>query len=395
MLTMIGASEAHGLVLQHARPRDALQVSVAESLGLVLARAVFADRDYPPFDRATMDGFAVHVAHAGKTVAVRGEVRPGALPSVGPDDSGCVEIMTGSPCPAGTEAVVMKEEVRRQGREASLPPRIAAGQNIVRAGTECRSGATVLPEGSVLTPLAQGLLAAVGQPQVWARALPSVALLITGDEVVHGGERPGDVEIRDSNGPMLAAMACASGLANPTRLRVRDTPEALAAALASSSADVVVLTGGVSAGNCDLVPAALASHGVTIVFHKVRQQPGKPILFGVKGPRLFFGLPGTPLGSHLGFHRYVLPAVRSLAGLSPLGHEDGRIVAAWSTRSDRQQFLLAKAKRGSDAWDVTLLSPKGSSDLFTPWEANAYVSVPEGTRAFAAGAAVSFEWLAS
>jgi molybdopterin molybdotransferase len=228
------------------------------------------------------------------------------------------------------------------------------------------------------------------------RARPSLALLVTGDELVHGGARPGDVEIRDSNGPMLTAMARAAGLANPTTVSVRDTPEALASALeASSTADVVVLTGGVSAGNYDLVPAALAAYGATVVFHKVRQQPGKPILFAVKGSRLFFGLPGTPLGCHLGFHRYVIPAARSLAGLAATPPEQGRLVAAWSTRSDRQQFLLARVERRDGVWETTVSPPRGSSDLFTAWNANAYVEVPEGTRELAAGATVSFERLAS
>jgi len=394
MLTMIGAAEAKDLVLQHCRLRDARLVATAESLGLVLSRSVVADRDYPPFDRATMDGFAVRVAHAGRTVAVRGEVRAGVLPLISPDDDGCVEIMTGAPCPAGTEAVVMKEEARRESGAVSLPAVIRVGQHIVPAGAECRSGATVLSAPSILGPLAQGLLAGVGQSQVWARTPPSVALLITGDEIVGGPDRPADAEIRDSNGPMLAAMARASGLATPSQVRVRDTPESLAAALESSTADLVVLTGGVSSGNYDLVPAALASHGVTLVFHKVRQQPGKPILFGVKGPRLFFGLPGTPLGCHLGFHRYVLPAARAVAGLPPIGHQDGRVVAAWSTTSERQQFVLAKAARSVESWDVTLLSPKGSSDLFSVSGANALVSVPEGRRVLAPGAAVDFEWLA-
>jgi molybdopterin molybdotransferase len=392
MLTMIGAADALGLVLQHARPSE--PSSLSPEAGLVLARAVLADRDYPPFDRATMDGYAVRVAHAGKTVAVRGEARPGVVSFSGPDDDECMEIMTGAPCPPGTEAVVMNEEVRRDGGHATFPSGVVVGQNIVRAGAECRRGAAVLPEGASLTPLALGLLATVGESRVLARTLPSLALLVTGDEVVHGGGRPGDVEIRDSNGPTLAAMARAARFPSPTHVSVRDTPDAIAVALETSSADVVVLTGGVSAGNYDLVPAALAAHGATIVFHKVRQQPGKPLLFAVKGSRLFFGLPGTPLGCHLGFHRYVLPAMRALAALPAPREERGRLVASWSTRSDRQQFLLARAERGEGAWDLTLSYPKGSSDLFTAWGANAYVSIPEGIRALATGAAVSFEWLA-
>jgi molybdopterin molybdotransferase len=141
------------------------------------------------------------------------------------------------------------------------------------------------------------------------------------------------------------------------------------------------------------VPAALAAHGATVVFHKVRQQPGKPILFAVKGPRLFFGLPGTPLGCHLGFHRYVTPAVRALAGLPLISPEVGLVGDAWSTNSDRQQFVLARVEQREGSWSVTPLAPKGSSDLFTPWDANAYMNVREGTRELAVDARVEFEWL--
>ena len=393
MRTMIGAGDAMDIVLEHAHAREPSEVGAVESLGLVLARAVTADRDYPPFDRATMDGFAVRLAHAGRTVAVRGESRPGVAPLVGPDDDACVEIMTGAPCPPGTEAVVMKEQVERGDRGVTVPAEVIAGQNVMRAGAECRLGTAVLPEGAVVTPIALGLLATLGQASVLARTLPSLALLVTGDEVVQPGSRPGQVEIRDSNGPMLSAMARAVGIANPMLLPVRDSKESLACALgASASADVVVLTGGVSAGNYDCVPEAIAASGATILFHKVRQQPGKPMLFAVHRGRLLFGLPGSPLGCHLCFHRYVQPALRALAGLAaPHPRERGRLSAAWSTTSERQQFVLARAQRRGAWSSVAPLVPKGSSDIFTPWAANAYVLVPEGTRRLDIGAEVERE----
>jgi len=397
MRSMIRADEALALVLEHAHERalPAGEIPASASLGLHLARPILADRDYPPFDRSIMDGFAVRVAHAGRTVAIRGEARPGIPSTSGPDDETCLEIMTGAPCPPGTEAVVMKEQVERGLAFATFPAAIVPGQNIVRAGTECRVGDVVLPAGARVTPIALGLLASVGQRSVWAGRRPSLTLLITGDELAADGARPGDVEIRDSNGPTLAAMARGAGIDPRAIVSVRDTREALAAALESSrTSDVVVLTGGVSAGNYDLVPGALEALGATVVFHKVRQQPGKPILFAVKGAQLLFGLPGTPLGCHLGFHRYVLPALRALAGRdATLPEERGVMAAAWSTTSDRQQFVLARAERREAAWSVTPLAPKGSSDLFTAWAANAYLPIPEGTRRLDVGAEVPFEWL--
>jgi molybdopterin molybdotransferase len=395
MRRMISASEARSQVLDHVRPGEPVELTVGEALGLALARAVKADRDYPPFDRASMDGFAVRLAHAGRTLVVRGESRPGVVPPTGPDDDCCVEIMTGAPCPSGTEAVVMREQVRRDDQQVELPLDIGLGQNIVRTGTECRSGSVVLPEGALLTPIALGLLATVGRSRVWVRRPPSLALLVTGDELVQNGQEPGGVDVRDSNGPMLAAMARGAGVEAARVAPVRDTTACVVGALEEVvSADVVVLTGGVSAGNYDRVPDALVDHGATIVFHKVRQQPGKPLLFAVKGRRLFFGLPGTPLGCHMSFHRYVLPALRGLAGRVALPVEErGELATPWLRTSDRQSFVPAKVTGHGGSFLVELLVPKGSSDLFTPWAANAYVDVPEGTRELCAGVEVAFEWL--
>ena len=406
MKTMIGAAEAHALVLEHAKPIAPKSIWAVDSAGFSLAQPVVADRDYPPFDRATMDGYAVRLEHAGRSVVVRGEARPGLQESAGPDADACVEIMTGAPCPPGTEAVVMKEQVTRdpqsQGTEPRsrvlLPATVASGQNIVRIGSECKRGDVVLPEGAVMTSVTLGLLAAVGADEVSARKV-NVAVLITGDEVVQSVDELGRVQIRDSNGPMIVAMARAASVTFITLYNVKDTTRALAEALKwASDADVVVLTGGVSAGNYDLVPKAVADHGATIVFHKVRQQPGKPMLFAVKGPRLFFGLPGTPLGCHLGMFRYVVPALRALAGLPPPAPPAaGKLACSWSSPSDRAQFVLARVARDtSDAsvFGVTPLVSKGSSDLFTPWSANAYVHIDEGTRQLAAGAEVCFQWLA-
>jgi molybdopterin molybdotransferase len=391
---VISAAEALSLVLRHAHPLASEETAVRHAAGRVLAEDVTADRDHPPFDRSVMDGFAVRLSHAGRAVAIRGEARPGHAPTAVPDDDACVEIMTGSPCPPGTQAVVMKEEVRTEAGFASFPEVIALGQNIVPRGSERLLGDVVLPSGAVLSPIALALLAAVGRTKVCTRRLPSIALLRTGDELAVDDRAPGDGEIRDSNGPMLEAMARGLGITLLTSRVVKDTPEALALALdASHQADVVVLTGGVSAGNYDLVPGALLAHGANIVFHKVSQQPGKPILFATLDARLAFGLPGTPLGCHLGFHRYVSQAVRAMAGLSPAPEETGTMSASWSTRSERQQFVLARVTQRSGAWSVTPRAARGSSDLFTPWDANAYLNVPEGTRALRLGQEVRFEWL--
>jgi molybdopterin molybdotransferase len=395
MRTMIGADEALDLVRDHAQPLAPVEAEAARALGMVLAEAALADRDYPPFDRASMDGVAVTETAAGRRLDVSGESRPGLAPVASPGAASCVEIMTGAACPPGTFAVIPKEDLRRDGPAVVIPASVAAGQHIVRAGAECRARAVVLPPGTVLTPHTLGLLAAIGKLRVVVRPRPRLSLIVTGDELVTPERAPGPFEIRDSNGPMLLAMAHAAGLSD-ARLRVaRDSLGSFAQALASSSdADIVVLTGGVSAGNYDAVPQALAEHGATAVFHKVRQQPGKPLLFAVKGGRLFFGLPGTPLGCHLGFFRYVRAAIRALAGHAEEPRPShGRLTKAWRATGDRRQFVLARVAGEPGAWEVTPLGARGSSDLFSAWSADAYVDAGEGPRQIDAGSEISFRWL--
>ncbi len=394
---MITADQALARVVDLARALPARGFAPEDALGLVLAESVTSDRDYPPFDRATMDGFAVQTGHAGRRVAIGGEVRPGAASTITVDDMVCLEIMTGAPIPRGARAVVRKEDVARHGAMADLPETIADGQNIVRRGAEARHADVVVPAGARVHPIASALLAFVGVRTVTAHPLPSLAILVTGDEVVRG-RSPRNHEIRDSNGPMLAAMAHAVGVGKVHSTRVRDTLDDLAQALAATrDADVVVLTGGVSAGNHDLVPGAVEAHGGSVVFHRVNQQPGMPLLFAVRAAQLIFGLPGTPLGAHLGFHRYVAAALRVLAGrgASPASGL-GRLSVPWATPSDRRQFVLASVEQTPDgAWTITPVRPRGSSDIFATWTANAYIAVPPGTSALAPGDRVPFEWLPS
>jgi len=409
---MIDPQQALALVLQAAARRPPRLVPLAAAGGLTLAQSVRADRDYPPFARAAMDGYAVRAADAGRTVKVVGEVAAGQDVKIEVTAGHCLEIMTGAPCPPGTEAVVKKEETSRDGDRVVLPTRILAGEHIAPRGSECQAGRLVLESGQTLTPLAVAVLASFGLESIEVFPRPSLAIITTGSELVprNTGETPvpldllgrplGPGQIRDSNGPMLGAMARELGIEQPDQLHAEDRLEAILRALEQAAdKDLVLLTGGVSAGKYDLVPDAVESYGAECIFHKVSQKPGKPLLLAQKGPQLLFGLPGNPLSCHFCCHRYVAAAIRQIQGKPPLpGPFRGRLAEPVRPRQSRTFYVQARAEllpQQSAAWQVHPLLGESSADMFACHRANCYVEVPPGETPIPAGEVLEFTWLGS
>jgi molybdopterin molybdotransferase len=380
-------------MLERVPAPRAVELELAAALGRTLVAPVRASSDQPPFGKAMMDGFAVAVADAGQPVTVIDEVAAGhrSLRAVAPGQA--VAIMTGAPCPEGTEAVVKVEDTRRDGDRVLLPALIVAGQHLQPQGGFCCAGDEIIPAGTTLTSVSMAVIASMGLATVQVAAAPSVAVVTTGDELGRPGEPLGAAQIYDSNGPMLLAQARLAGAGETTRIHARDTSESLAKALEEvRGADLVVLTGGVSMGRYDLVPGAVAAAGGEQVFHKVRQKPGKPILFAVRGRQLIFGLPGTPLGSHLGFHRFVAAAIRKLHGRDPAREQRrGTLTEPVEMHGRRTLFRLARARRDGGRWLVDPLPWRGSSDLCGPSLSNCYLRFPPGDTRLEAGAELGFE----
>jgi molybdopterin molybdotransferase len=379
------------------------EVSVDRALGLVLAEDIVSDRDYPPFARAMMDGYAVRVTDAARPASVCGIVAAGQDPQalrLEVEPGRAVEITTGAACPPGTEAVVMHEEVARDGGTVRLPQSIRAGQHIAPQGSDCAARTVVLEAGQKLTALGIAVLASFGRSKVRVLAPPSLAIIVTGNELVADDGIVGVVEMRDANGPMLAAQARALGV-RATVDRARDTVASLEQALEhASEADIVLLSGGVSAGRFDLVPDLLQRAEAEVVFHRVAQKPGKPLLFARMGRRLLFGLPGNPLGSHLCFERYVAASVRNWMGL-PAPHAGGtaRLAEAVDPMPDRTLFQPARVEpdlrgdEGRAGWRAMPAHAQSSADLFSAATANAYLRLPPGKGGVPAGTPVAFAWI--
>jgi molybdopterin molybdotransferase len=390
---MLSVDEALRLVLDHAEPLPPVSTPLADALGRVLAEPIISDIDSPPHDKSIVDGYAViaaDIAAAGVELSILEEVTAGASPTRTVEPGTATRIMTGAPLPAGANAVVMIEQTNIVGqRVAILQSPVKAGQNIMRRAAAMSRGQQVLATGKRLRPIEIGLLAEVGRTQISAVPIPSVAVVPTGNELVEPAAVPRFSQIRNSNGPMLVALARQSGAQAQDLGIARDDPRELARILeAGLASDVLVISGGVSAGVLDLVPNILRELSVEQLFHKVNLKPGKPLWFGLRqqgaGNRtLVFGLPGNPVSSLVCFELFVRPAIETLRGLPPTGlpRMSARLSADHQQRGDRPTYWPAALHENA----VTPLGWRGSGDLRTLTDANCLAHFPAGDRRFHKG----------
>jgi len=385
-----------------------IEVPCQDAWGMVLAEAVASDVDSPPCDRSVVDGYAVCSADlrdGSAELTVLEELPAGRLPKHAVARGTAVRVMTGAPIPPGADAVVMVEhgQLLEDGRVRLTQAAATAGQNILRRAAAMSRGEVVMEAGRLLRPADVGLLAEAGHSRVRVVRRPTVAVLATGSELVPAWQKPGPAQIRNSNGPMLlAAIRQAGGVAIDLGIAI-DEPEALRRCIkAGLECDVLVLSGGVSAGAWDLVPGILQALGVEQRFHKVRLKPGKPLWFGtLAGPqrsRLVFGLPGNPVSSFVCFELFVRPALAALAGRPAWQRPErtGRLTAGFRHRGDRPTYHPATAVPPADAqsnepplhYNVTPLVWQGSADQRTLARANALAIFPAGDGTYQAGDAI-------
>jgi len=387
---MIEVAAALDTVLGRAAVLPTESVLLPQAHGRVLAESVSSDIDSPPYTKALMDGYAVRAADSGPnaSLTVIAEVTAGRVPTqvVGPGDA--TRIMTGAPLPEGADAVIPHEETDSVGISVRLRRAVAAGEFVLPRGREMRAGDAAVEAGTRLTPQAIGLLAAVGRTSVRVHRAPRVAVLATGDELVEAVERPGPGQIRNSNGPMLWALASRASATVEYLGIAPDVRETLRRLVARGleSAEVFVLAGGVSAGKLDLVPEVLGELGVTPHFHKVRLKPGKPLLFGTRQQTLVFGLPGNPVSSFVGFELFVRPALRKMMGDPIPGPRFVPVALAgpFASRNDRPTYAPARLELAAGL-RVRPGDWFGSADLRGLLNADALVSLPAGTVELPAG----------
>jgi molybdopterin molybdotransferase len=392
---MLDVTTAQAEVLRHAMPRKTEVVPVSSSaLGLVIAEDVLADRDLPPFPKAMMDGVAVRAADCSQTnvsLKVIEEIAAGKLPTRSIGSGEVARIMTGASLPDGADAVVMIEDCRSDGDKIVVAKGAVAGQNVQPVGREMRRGEPVIVAGTVLGPAQFALLSTVGRTSVKAYGPPRISILATGNELVEPAMTPGPGQIRNSNATMLVAQSVQVN-SLPRYLGIaRDEREHLRSMIREGlTADVLILSGGVSAGAYDLVPAILQELGVTPVFHKVAMKPGKPLFFGTHERTLVFGLPGNPVSSFVGFELFVRPAILRTRNVNPavppLIHLP--LVEQTQHKTDRPTYHPAVVIQRDLGEAVRLVPWHGSPDLKGLSAANALALLEPGERTYPAGSPV-------
>ncbi|TAD92321.1 MAG: molybdopterin molybdenumtransferase MoeA [Alphaproteobacteria bacterium] len=391
---MLPVADARAALLQRLSPVGVEDVPLPVALGRVLAHDVVARLTQPPFDAASMDGWAVRsadLAGGPTTLLPIGSVAAGYRfdGTVGPGEA--VRIFTGAPLPAGADAVVMQEDVRQSGEAILVPGGIAPGTFVRRAGMDFAHGVTGLRAGRRLTARDIGLAAAMDHPWLTVRRRPVVALLPTGDEVVRPGDPRGPSQIVSANALALAAMVEQAGGCVRQLGIAPDRPEAIAeAARAARGADVLVTTGGASVGAHDFVQAGLSAEGLELGFWKVALRPGKPLLVGRLGEMQVLGLPGNPVSAMVCGILFLLPAIRALLGLPPGPETDSLPLArALPANDGREEYLRARLVNGAaDPFanqDSAMISVMAAADLL--------VIRPAHAPAIAAGTPVPVIWL--
>ena len=390
------------LAKQLAEPKPRIeQAALSASLDRILALPVRADGEMPSFPRSTRDGFACRSTDANAYVplAIAGSIRAGDPPAGLLPASAVWEIMTGAAVPAGADAVMMLEHVEQTDGKVRLSAgrSIEAGQNIVAAGAEARSGDELIPVGTRIGPSHIAAAAACGYATISVFARPRVAVLTTGDELVGVDETPASGQIRNSNASMLAALVAQAGgepwILHPAKDDGLRIESALRLAL---SADLLLISGGVSAGKFDLVEPALDRLGTRFHFTGVRIQPGKPLVFceipRARAPVLpVFGLPGNPISSAATFLLFGAPVVAALAGsnLKLPRFEQATASRDIKGRTDLTRFIPASTSFAEGVTLVTPVGSQGSGDLAAFARAACFVMIPEGLDRLMAGSPTS------
>ncbi|HNR06762.1 MAG TPA: molybdopterin molybdotransferase MoeA [Saprospiraceae bacterium] len=320
-MNFISVQEAKFLILNQVDHPKPVAVHLDQATGKILAEDILSPLDLPPFPQSSMDGYAFRADSydPGKGLLITEVIPAGQGREILIGKGEAVRIFTGAAVPQGADTVIMQEKTEvRDGRlylKEEVPP---PGTHVRPAGSEIRKGEQALPTGHLLNPASIGLLASMGLTSVAVHTPPSVHILVTGDELTSPGEPLPYGRVFDSNSFTLRAAFQLAGIEDIRISQVPDREDLLSEAISSAleKQDLVVLTGGVSVGDFDFVAATAMRCGVEKVFHKIKQKPGKPIFFGIKGNKLVFGLPGNPASALTCFYEYLEPAVQKLLGKS-------------------------------------------------------------------------------
>ena len=352
---MVTVNEAKQKIIANTTLLSGESRKLSESLNYVLSQDIFASISLPSFRQSSMDGYAVHdsdIIALGVELEVLAESKAGEGSVQILPKGTAMRIFTGAPVPEGATAVVMQERTTRSGNFVTIEDfPLTAGRNIRNVGQQIMAGSVALSQNTVLTAGAVGFLTGLNVEEVNVYRKPKIGLLVTGDELVQNGESIRHGQVYESNSSMLRAALRQEGIEEIEVLYAKDNLQATIDALSelADRNDVILASGGISVGDYDFVGKALQTVGTETIFYKVKQKPGKPLLFARRAQKLFFALPGNPASSLVCYYEYVLPAIRKMSGRSDyfLRSITMPVERAYSFDGERDEFLKATATQNS------------------------------------------------
>jgi molybdopterin molybdotransferase len=391
---MVSVSEATAIIQNNLWKGTATEVPLLQSLGRVLAENIVADRDFPPFNRVTMDGIAIafqSFEKGEKTFSVQGLQAAGMPVQKLVSAKGCLEVMTGAMLPEGTDTVIRYEDLKiENGKAQILIDSIRRGDSIHKQGHDAKRNDVLLSKGKIISPAEIPLLASVGKSNVMVSALPKVAVVSTGDELVDIADVPQLHQIRKSNVYALAAGLAKYGIV-ANFFHLEDNEASIQESLKKilSEHDLIILSGGVSKGKFDLIPQMLESFGIQKHFYQVKQRPGKPMWFGTGSNRIVFALPGNPVSTFLCFYQYIEPWLLKSLGDQPSA---AKAILDVDFKFDLPltYFLQAKIKNDKGQFIATPVPGGGSGDFVNLKDVDGFLELPEGVINFKKGESFNF-----
>ena len=401
MQTELTVAQAERLIRETVPAWPAEQVALDAAAGRVLRQNVLAERDLPPYDRATMDGIALvwrSWSSGEREFPLEGMQSAGQAPCALSNAGVAWRIATGAPIPQGADTVVPVERLSETNGAVRIDDdyRPKRGQFIHRQGSDRRAGALLLNEGRRIGGVEMALLSANGVAQPRVGSDPRIALVSTGDELVGLDSRPESWQVRSSNGPAMAALLRRHGFGKVAAAHAPDDPDLLADRIrkALSASDAMILSGGVSRGAKDYVPGVLTRLGTRPVFHRIRQRPGFPLWFGMNAGKPVFGLPGNPVSSLVCLRRYVIPALNAAQGARSPAHEHATLSEEVDFKPSLTWFLPVRLSTDRDG--RLLAQPRQtntSGDFASLARTDGFAQLPANRTRFAAGyTARIFRW---
>jgi len=392
---MINFDEAYNLVLEHTLDLGIEKVELLKSNGRVLAEVILADRDFPPFDRATKDGIAINYAAIEKGVKsfkIEAVISAGMPQQKLGDSSNCLEIMTGAVVPENSDTVIMYEHLDIKDGYANLNKEVLQGQDIHCKGSDVISGTVLLKKNILIGPAEIGVLASVGKSEVIVKKLPKVCVISTGNELVEVSETPLPHQIRKSNTVSLFA-ALQKQQIEAERLHLQDDKEFIRKELTHilKAYDVVLLSGGVSKGKFDFIPEVMESLDVKKVFHRVAQRPGKPFWFGIQETEktVVFSFPGNPVSTFANYHIYFLPWLSKSLGLAP-NERQVLLEESIEVKPRLTRFMQVKLENKKGVLWAAIVRENGSGDLTSLAHSDGFICLRPRVTAYEKGEAVPF-----